>query len=399
MRKVGVMAAKDLLRSIRDRSAIILGLVAPLALSFVLGAVLGEADEDSFDANYAFVDLDNGQISEAFAGVMADVESGSITVRELESAERARELVRDGEVAAAFVLPESLSEDTTAGEAATIEVLGDPDSPIAVDIAEAIARGFASEVQSQRVAIATVAAARAGPGEVTLFSGQAALEELAQQAAETESPILVDDDPLGAKTFEDKTFFAAGMTVFFLFFTSQFGAVSLLRERREGTLARLLAAPVSRGQVVASKALFSFMVSALSMTVMIVATTFLMDATWGNPAGIAVLIACGVFAAIGVQSLVTTLARTDEQAAGYGAIIGVTLGMVGGTFFPLSQGPALLTKLSLLTPHAWLMRGFGELSGGQSVSAVALPALALIAFGLVTGTIALMRANKLVGTR
>lgn len=102
---------------------------------------------------------------------------------------------------------------------------------------------------------------------------------------------------------------------------------------------------------------------------------------------------------MGVQSLVTTLAKTDEQAIGYGSIVGVTLGLLGGTFFPLSQAPGFVAKLSFLTPHAWLMRGLGELSGGAGGLADVFPAIAaLLAFGLVTGTLALFRAHKLVAT-
>lgn len=100
---------------------------------------------------------------------------------------------------------------------------------------------------------------------------------------------------------------------------------------------------------------------------------------------------------MGLQSLVTTLAKNDEQATGYGAVVGVTLGLLGGTFFPLSQAPGFISSLSFLTPHAWLMRGFGELSGGVAGVADIVPSLlALLAFGCVTGAVALLRSRSLV---
>jgi ABC-2 type transport system permease protein len=107
--------------------------------------------------------------------------------------------------------------------------------------------------------------------------------------------------------------------------------------------------------------------------------------------------AVGVFAAMGIQSVVTTLAKTDEQASGYGSIVGVTLGLLGGTFFPLSQAPGLIQNLSYATPHAWLMRGFGDLSGGAGTIADTLPSLgALLAIGVVTAGAALLRSRNLV---
>jgi ABC-2 type transport system permease protein len=103
------------------------------------------------------------------------------------------------------------------------------------------------------------------------------------------------------------------MAVFFLFFTTGFGAISMLRERREGTLARLMVAPVGHGTIVASKALYTFVLGIVSMAVLIIAMRFLLDARWGDPIGVAVLVVTGVFAAMGVQSLVVTLAKTDQN--------------------------------------------------------------------------------------
>jgi ABC-2 type transport system permease protein len=136
------------------------------------------------------------------------------------------------------------------------------------------------------------------------------------------------------------------------------------------------------------------------MTILVIATTLLMDASWGSSYGVALLVVAGVFAAMGIQSVVTTLAKSDEQAAGYGSIVGVTLGLLGGTFFPLSQAPAAVQNLSFVTPHAWLMRGFGELSGGAGSIGDIFPAVgALVGIGVVTGAIALMRSRTMVVAR
>jgi mono/diheme cytochrome c family protein len=47
--------------------------------------------------------------------------------------------------------------------------------------------------------------------------------------------------------------------------------------------------------------------------------------------------------------------------------------LLGGSFFPLSQagGPAAI--VSLASPHAWFLRGLGELAGGGGPATV-LPA-------------------------
>jgi ABC-2 type transport system permease protein len=186
------------------------------------------------------------------------------------------------------------------------------------------------------------------------------------------------------------------MAVFFLFFTVQYGVTSILDERRLGTLSRLLAAPTSPRHVLAGKLLSSFILGVVSMTVLVVATSFLLGAVWGNPVGVMLLIVCGVTAATGVTALVAALAKTPELAGSMQSVIAVVLGLLGGAFFPIAQLGGFMRVLSLLTPHAWFLRGLGDLSGGGSVIDI-LPAVgAMLAFAAVTLAMALTRLGKLV---
>ncbi|MGH2777167.1 MAG: ABC transporter permease [Actinomycetota bacterium] len=388
MRNAWLLARKDLLRSVRDRSAIAVSIVAPLVLAFILSAVLPEED---LGITYGVVDEDRGPVAQAFTDeVIGGFVEDFATIEELDSREAALSRAEDESVAASFVLPAGLSDAVTSGEPAEIEVIADPTSDIGAPIARSIAEGYAAEINAIGLSVATFAANSGSPDKQTL----ARVRRIAQGM---DSSISVADSEAGDREFDDKTFFAAGMAVFFLFFTTQFGAQSLLRERGDGTLTRLLAAPMSRQSVVVGKALFTYVLGVTSLVVLLVASALLLGAEWGDPLGVAVMVLAAVFAALGVQSLVTTLAKNDEQAGAYGSVIAVTLGLLGGTFFPLSQAPAAIATLSFLTPHAWIMRGLGDLSGGAgTVADLMIPVLALVAFGAITGSIALVRARGIV---
>ena len=392
MKSAWRIAAKDLRRSLRDRSAIMISVVAPLSLAFILSVVLGGADGSSFTVRYAVINQDGGRVGDAFVEqVLGGMEqAGFAKIVTAKSTTRARREAEDDEVAAAFIIPAGFSRAVQHGMASGIRVIASADSPIGAQIARSAASAFASDLKAVQLSVAT-----------TIPSGglrdPAALRGLQKAASQTSSPAQVVTETAGSREFDDKTFFAAGMSVFFLFFTTQFGAVSLLSERHDGTLARLLAAPIARWSVIAGKGLFTFALGIISLSVLVVASTLLMGAEWGNPLGVAIMILAGVFAATGVQSVVTTLAKSEEQAGGYGSIVAVTLGLLGGTFFPLSEGPGFLSTLSFLTPHAWLMRGFGDLSGGAGTLSDILPSVgALVLFGVVTGAVAAVRSRTLV---
>jgi ABC-2 type transport system permease protein len=133
------------------------------------------------------------------------------------------------------------------------------------------------------------------------------------------------------------------------------------------------------------------------MAVLMVATHFLMDAEWGPPLGVALLVVTGVLAATAIMGVIAGAATSADGAGNLGAIIAVTLGMLGGTFFPVGQGNDVLSALSYLTPHAWFMRGLADLSGGAEWTAALPAAGALLLFALVFGAVAwFMLQRKLV---
>jgi ABC-2 type transport system permease protein len=70
--------------------------------------------------------------------------------------------------------------------------------------------------------------------------------------------------------------------------------------------------------------------------------------------------------------------------------------MLGGSFFPIAQAGGLIAKLSLITPHAWFLRGLGDLAAGGGAGAAFPAALYVALFGLVTGGLAMFRVGKVL---
>jgi ABC-2 type transport system permease protein len=378
-----LITRKDLRLRVRDRSAFILGILAPFALAFVLNLVIGDADD--FTADYAVVDLDGGQIASAFTDVVEGLaDQTGIDVRTDVAEADVERLVDDDELDAAFVIPEGFSDAAASPDPLDIRVVGNVDSQIATQIATSVAERFTANLSAVRLSVLAAAPAGASPAE---------LAALAEAAQETADPVVVGTIESANRQLDASTYLMAGMAVFFVFFLVQFGVTGLLDEREQGTLARLLAAPVPRLSIPLAKMLTSVVLGLIAMSVLAVASTLLLGADWGNPAGVALLILGVVLAAAGIMAVVAGVANTAEQAGNVQAIIAVILGMIGGSFFQVAQGEGFLSRLAVITPHHWFLRGLGDLSGG-GVGAV-LPALAaLLVFAAATGAIGLVSLNR-----
>jgi ABC-2 type transport system permease protein len=380
MRHAWTIAAKDLRRRLRDRTAILVAVILPFGLAWIFGLTIGDIETRGLDATYAVVNEDpGGDLPGAFTGVLEGLDF--VTLRQVDSAARAERLAEDGDLDAAVVFPAGFSDDVRSGRGGTLKVIGSPDSSIASLVLVSITRSFGANLDAIGLSV-TVSGSPADP----------ALIERAQAVPPAAIVRSVDADN---RVASQSTFFAIGMAVFFLFFAVEFGVRGLLEERDDGTLARLLVAPVRPSTVIAGKALASLVVGLVSTVLLVLATTWLLDARWGDRAGVAFLVGGGVLAAVGVTALVATFAKTTAQAGAMVSIVAVVGGLMGGTFFPISQA-GILGMVRFLSPQGWLMEGFQELAYGATASDIAGPLAGVFTIAIVASFLAWARANRMV---
>jgi ABC-2 type transport system permease protein len=368
-----------------------MAILLPLGLAMILNLTLGGVTGANPEFPYAFADEDGGSAAESLRNnVLGEMEAdGLVTVTDVDSSADVEALVDAGTVSAGIIVPAGFSTEVQLGGSPELQVIGDVDQRLHTDVARALAQRYAASLDALRISVATVLR----DGEPATGTQATAL---AERAASLPDPIRVEDITASRRELDVTTYFAAGLAVFFLFFTVQFGISSILDERKEGTLARLLAAPIPPASVIGGKLLASFVMGVASMAVLVVSTTLLLDAQWGNPLGVAVLILAGVLAAVGIMAVVASLAKTSEQAGNWQSMIALVLGMLGGSFFSVAQAGGLLASLSLLTPHAWFLRGLGDLAGGAGAGAVLPAAGAILLFAAITLGVALLRLQRMV---
>ena len=394
MRIALLIALKDLRQRLRDRSALLVSIAAPLGLAVIFSQLLSGAT--GFAATYVVSDMDGGTLArvlrEDVIGSFAD--GDRIKVVDVATEAEARVAVDDGTADAAFLIPAGFSAAIQAGQAATLDVVGARNAGIATEIARALAQRFGDGVVAVQLSVATAADLATAP------PAQADVQRISEIAAAAPPPITMTNTSADLRQLTLASYFSASMAILFLFFSAQIGLVSLFDERRQGTLARILAGPIAPWTVLAGKTLGSFVLALLAMSVLVVTTSLLIGAHWGPPLGVALMVVSAIIAAIGICTLVVSFARTAEAAGAACSAVAITLGILGGTFSPTAQAPEVMTTLSLLTPHGWFLRGLGEMQGATGSAADCLPAAGiLLAMGLVTGGIGMARARRLVRAR
>ena len=113
MRAAFVIARKDLRQRFRDRSAIVIGIVAPIVIAALMSLAFHGVDKFGF--TMGVVNLDRGPIA---AGLVKSLHEPGlrtvVTPREIGSVAAARAAIRANKIGAALVIPAGFSADVLA---------------------------------------------------------------------------------------------------------------------------------------------------------------------------------------------------------------------------------------------------------------------------------------------
>jgi ABC-2 type transport system permease protein len=295
--------------------------------------------------------------------------------------------VANGDLSAAFVIPEGFSASVTSGKGLPITVLASVDSSVAEQVARSLARSFTAQIEAVQLSVDTAVSAGAP------LSSTAAL---AARAATIRPPEQVVAQPAGTKALTAVSYYAPAMGIFFMFFAIGFGARGFFLERTGGTLDRLAAAPIGPGTILLGKSLATFVYGLASLGTVAVVTSLVFHAHWGPPLVVFALIVALALTLVGMTALVITAARTERQAEAFASILTFGLVLLGGNFIFIGGAPQLVRTLALLTPNGWALRAFTDFAGGASWTAALTPLMAILAFALGTGAVAFALRRRVV---
>ncbi len=380
-----LIARNDFRRRLRDRSAILMGLVTPLVMAALIGSAFGGGIR--FSATVLLVDLDGSDISR---GVLDGIAAGTpdtapLHYRRGTDLVAARGDLEAGRVDSVLVVPAGFGASVPGLAAGTplvpLHVVVDADKRLAGDVTRAIAEGIGSRITTSVLAVSTALAVSASPPDA------AAVQAMVSEAQKVTVPIAMQQVDVQGR-YSPVAYFGASMGILFLFFTVGAGARSLITERKEGTLDRVRAAPVTDTAVMLGKTIGVLALGLASLVTIWLATSLAFGARWGSPAAVLAVIVAVVLAVAGISTMVTGLARTDAQVDGYSSIVAFVLALLGGSFMQPGSLPGVLQTMALLTPNGWALRALTRVGAAEGTLVDVLPAVGVLLLMAVVTTAA-----------
>lgn len=400
LKKLFLIAFKDLRLIFRDPSALVLMLLAPFLLTLGMGALTGRFSGRTGtgirDIPVEIVNEDEGMLGEVLVEVFQSPDLGELVSPTLRTdLDGARALVNTNQSAAAIYIPAGFTEsitrmawDLSEDEVVQIEFYSNPTMPTSVGILQSILDQFINQVEIGRVSATVVVAQLLENGLITPDQaapvGAQVGEEMAQ-AVGSASSIRVKTNLAEGEgiAFDILAYMAPGMAMMFLMFTVTYGARSLLVENQAGTLPRLLVAPTRSAYVLGGKFTGILFSAIAQLVILIGGTSLLFGLQWGDTLGVILLILAAAFGATGWGILFAAILKTPGQIAITGSAVMLVFGLLGGSFFDLSMLPDWIQVINKVTPNSWANDGFYILSLGGSLRGIQTNLIALVVMGAV----------------
>jgi len=362
------ITAKDLRLRLRDKSFFLLGILTPFALAFVLNLVFGDLSEGELEVTMGVVDADGSPISDQLAGNLFGLDGiGGIEVTALDPRADPEAALDERTLDAVVVIPAGFGAGVMSAQAPELILLENPDRPVQASVVESIVDGVTTDIERTRLLAAA--------------GGQLGVEPGGTPPA---TDVAFSQEWPGGQALDVTSRLMAGMAIMFVFFTVGFGVTTLLEEKENGTLARLLAAPIPRDAILGAKALVSYTLGVLATMILFITATVLMGAEWGSWLGVLALVLTACLTAVAMMAIVAGLAKRAEGAGAVQSIIAVGLALLGGSWFPVS-GEGVLGMLARVTPHFWFLEGLEDLAGASSWTVVGPSVVALAIIAIVAG--------------
>jgi ABC-2 type transport system permease protein len=394
MHAVLIMAAKDLKLISRDCLGLFFIIGFPILMGVFFGAMYGSVDPGSAALSIALVDEDQSAMSAKFADFLA--ETGKVEIEKLDRYE-ARDRVRRGRLVGMIAIPKGFGE--TAGvvwmDSPAIEVGIDPSRKAETGmlqgmIMQASGKLMASRFQDpasmrplirqaqQDISDATDVPAVMRPLLLQLMDSLESLLESWQnvRAAEGNSDNDTAADVPGFQLARIETIdvtreipkgstealirqlrsqwdisFPQAMLWGVLACVASF-AVTIVRERKQGTFLRLQVAPVTRAQVLAGKAAACFL-SVLGVILVMVTIGIWLGMRPRSPWLLAMAAMSIATCFVGIMILMSVIGRTEEAVSGAAWGANMFMAMFGGAMIPLVFMPGFMKAISHFSPVKW----------------------------------------------
>jgi len=379
------LVSKDLKIFIQDKKAVMLTFLLPIALISLFAITFGGVGGGSSfsPVKLLVVNQDNSDFAN---DLVADLDSSNMIRVEPSTAAEATEKVRKGDRVAALVIHQGEADSLAEGTQLPVELLYDPSAQIEYGILQQVLfTSIYQKLGNQQAKQKAVANIKRDYGYLDSASLSSIVKNVEAQFVDSEAgdqipaiketPLIIEDKDNNFGLIQA----VAGTGVMMLLFSVAGMGSSLLAEKEEGTLRRLLYTPLGSGDILFGKMLSTTIIAVAQLLVMFVFgwLVFGLDIFLNLPALLLIILATALAcASFGI--LLSAISKSRKQVEAMSTIIILVMSAIGGSMMPLPIMPEFMQKLAVISVNYWSIQGFYDIFWRQLEIVDMLPKIGIL---------------------
>jgi len=377
---------KDLILFFHDQRSVILTFLLPVILitlfAFAYGSI-GAYNGRSEPVKLMVADMDQTSASKEIIYRIDSLEDINIVISD---SAKSKELVIKGKFAGALIINKGFQDSLEAGKATPIELVYDRSREMEIGILQ---QNIFRTVMSSAGEIVFKKSIEKYLQNQFPDIDKSISDNIIRAAIKNSNytPVIKWTSIVGEKNDTKLGLIqaVAGTAILMLLFSVAGVGTSILEEKENGTINRLLYSPLKGSAILYGKMMFAFFISILQLTSMFLFAwlIFNMDLSVNIPALILMIIATA-FAVSSLGIFLAAVAKTRQQAQNLSTIIILVMSAIGGSMIPLFIMPSILQKIALLSVNYWGIQGFYDIFWRSLPLVAILPKiLLLMSIGIV----------------
>ncbi|MBC8047711.1 MAG: ABC transporter permease [Fimbriimonadaceae bacterium] len=362
------IAKKDLKIFFSDKKALALALLLPIGLitmfAFAFGGVGSDDEEDiPTPITVLFNDEDNSVTSKK---ILADLDSIpgieliSSTIADAQTA------IKNGDNIAIIIFHNGMEDSLNAGKIIPAELQYDKSREMEISILQNLLMSKIAEIKGAKDADKGI--------ELTVqtqFSNlppamqdsikkniQGGMQKESEEAKLITMTSLVGDEEANWGLIQA----VAGTAIMMLLFSVSAIGQSMLEEKENGVLKKLLQSPIKPYEIMFGKMLTASIISVFQLTIMFLFSWVAFGLEiFNNIPALIIMILVTALACSSFGVLLSSIVTTKKQADSLGTIIILFMSAIGGSMIPLYIMPQFMQNAAVVSVNYWSIQGFYDI--------------------------------------
>ncbi len=360
-------------------------MLIPIVITLLIGLVFGGSGEVKLPRiRVLLVDQDKGLIGGFLRqGLQQDRMAEMFDLVVVDEEEGWNE-INGGKASALVIIPRDFTSHVLDRKPDTIRVIKNPSENFLPVVVEEVVKTTGLILESGvRVMSDPISRVRGFIDEGRLPTGDQAMEVLkggrnvvllaegylADSLITLDTEVVKEEEEEEGSGFNVFAFLMPGSLMIGILFISEMAMRDVLRERKGGTLSRMLTSPLQAGELVSAKILSAFLITGISMLVLVIVGILAFGIDWGDPLTLTVQTLAICAMSTGIMTFFYGIIRSEKLADALLSVIIIVLALLGGSMIPYEQMGEGMRRAARYSPVFWAIDGLKKIiffSGGLS---------------------------------